>query len=219
MKGKVMRKEYSSMTDKELVDLVINNNKEAILYLLYDRYYKDLKYFAWKYNCLDYLDELINHLYLHLRGNDLEWRRLKNFQWKSSFRTYLSSIASDQFLKYRKKMIDSIISNVNKGDHGNSNDPIDDPDNDIRKVWVMEAIFMLKNDEYRLILIKELEGYNHKEIAKMIEEKRKRENKVKHYGGEITTPNAAYVDQAKAKALKEVIIYVEQIKKEWYGNK
>ena len=78
---------------------------------------------------------------------------------------------------------------------------------------------MLKNDEYRLILIKELEGYNHKEIAKMIEEKRKRENKVKHYGGEITTPNAAYVDQAKAKALKEVIIYVEQIKKEWYGNK
>lgn len=206
------------MTDKELVDLVINNNKEAILYLLYDRYYKDLKYFAWKYNCLDYLDELINHLYLHLRGNDLEWRRLKNFQWKSSIRTYLSSIASDQFLKYRKKMIDSIISNVNKGDHGNSNDPIDDPDNDIRKVMLMEAISRLKNEEYRLILIKELEGYRHDEIAKMIEEKRKRENKVATYKHEIVVPNAHYVDMIKARAVKEVRIIVEQIKKEWYGN-
>ena len=213
-----MEKEYSELTDKELITLVMDDNKEAILYLLYDRYYNDLKYYAYEYNCLDYLDELINHLYLHLRGNDSDWRILRNFQWKCKFRTYLSSIASDQFLKYRKKMIDSIISNVNKGDHGNSNDPIDDPDNDIRKVWVMEAIFMLKNDEYRLILIKELEGYNHKEIAKMIEEKRKRENKVATYKHEIVVPNAHYVDMIKARAVKEVRIIVEQIKKEWYGN-
>lgn len=213
-----MRKEYSSMTDKELVDLVINNNKEAILYLLYDRYYNDLKYYAYEYNCLDYLDELINHLYLHLRGNDLEWRRLKNFQWKSSFRTYLSSIASDQFLKYRKKMIDSIISNVNKRGEDNGQNPTNDPDEDVRKVWVLEAIAKLRNDEYRLILIKELEGFNHKEIAKMIEEKRKRENKVATYKHEIVVPNAHYVDMIKARAVKEVRIIVEQIKKEWYGN-
>lgn len=206
------------MTDKELVDLVINNNKEAILYLLYDRYYNDLKYYAYEYNCLDYLDELINHLYLHLRGNDLEWRRLKNFQWKSSFRTYLSSIASDQFLKYRKKMIDSIISNVNKRGEDNGQNPTNDPDEDVRKVWVLEAIAKLRNDEYRLILIKELEGFNHKEIAKMIEEKRKRENKVATYKHEIVVPNAHYVDMIKARAVKEVRIIVEQIKKEWYGN-
>lgn len=213
-----MRKEYSILTDKELVDLVINDNKEAILYLLYDRYYNDLKYYACKYNCLEYLDELINHLYLHLRGNDSDWRILRNFQWRSKLRTYLSSIASDQFLKYKKKMIDPIISNVNKGGDDNGQNPTNDPDEDIRKVWVLEAIGRLKNDEYRLILTKELEGYNHKEIAKMIEVKRKIENKTVTYRNEIVIPNAQYIDMIKARAVKELRIIVKQIEKEWYGN-
>lgn len=151
-----MEKEYSELTDKELITLVMDDNKEAVLYLLYDRYYRDLEYYARKYNCLDYLDELINHLYLHLRGNDSDWRILRNFQWKCKFRTYLSSIASDQFLKYRKKMIDPIFSNVNKSDYGKGTASVDGIyDEDIRKVMLMEAISRLKNEEYRLILIKE----------------------------------------------------------------
>ena len=37
-------KSYKSMTDKEIVDLIIDGNEEAMLYLLYDRYEKDLKF-------------------------------------------------------------------------------------------------------------------------------------------------------------------------------
>lgn len=214
-----MEKEYSELTDKELITLVMDDNKEAVLYLLYDRYYRDLEYYARKYNCLEYLDEMINCLYLHLRGNDLDWRVFKNFKWESGLRTYLSSIVSDQFLKYKKKMIVIDNSNVNKSDYGKRTASVDGIyDEDIRKVMLMEAISRLKNEEYRLILIKELEGYRHDEIAKMIEEKRKRENKVATYKHEIVVPNAHYVDMIKARAVKEVRIIVEQIKKEWYGN-
>ena len=37
------------MTDKEIVDLIIAGNEEAMLYLLYDRYENDLKFYAWRY--------------------------------------------------------------------------------------------------------------------------------------------------------------------------
>ena len=99
--------------------------------------------------------------------------------------------------------------------------PLPEPEQlprDDRMAIVLEAINRLKNDEYRLILIKELEGYNHMEIATMIEFKRKSENKVKYYAGKQITPNSAYVDQAKAKALLEVKNIVEQIKNECYVN-
>ena len=76
-----------------------------------------------------------------------------------------------------------------------------------------------ENDDYRFILIKELEGYNHKEIAEMMVAKRKKENKVTFYDGKIVVPDAHYVDMNKARALKEVKAIVEQIKKDWYENK
>ena len=83
----------------------------------------------------------------------------------------------------------------------------------------MEAINRLKNDDYRFILIKELEGYSHKEIAEMLIIKRKEENKRTFYKGKEVVPDATYVDMNKARALKEVKAIVEQIKKEWYENK
>jgi hypothetical protein len=84
---------------------------------------------------------------------------------------------------------------------------------------ILEAINRLDNEDYRFILIKELEGYNHKEIAEMMAIKRKEEQKVTFYNGKIVIPDAHYVDMNKARALKEVKVIVEQIKKEWYEYK
>ena len=83
---------------------------------------------------------------------------------------------------------------------------------------ILEAISRLENDDYRFILVKELEGYDHKEIAEMLVAKRKKENKVSFYRGKIVVPDAHYVDMTKAKAIREVKTIVEQIKKEWYAN-
>lgn len=218
----ILNKSYKEMTDKEIVNLIISGNEEAILYLLYDRYESDLKFYTWKlYNSLVYLEELINCLYIHLKGKDGDWQPLKTFQWKCEFRTWFCSVVYNLFLKKRNELIgfacnkDSIV--VNSGEK-----PLPEPvleSTNQRMVMLLEAINRLYNDDYRFILIKELEGYNHNEIAEMMVMKRERENKVTYYKGQIVVPDARYIDMKKSRALKEIKIIIEQIKKEWYDYK
>ena len=218
----ILHKSYKDMTDKEIVDLIITGNEEAMLYLLYDRYENDLKFYAWRYyDSLAYLEDLTNYLYIQFKGKKGDWQPLKSFQWKCKFRTWFCSVASHLFLEKRNELIDlggndnSIV--VNGGDKPFP-EPKPEPVNE-KLVMLMEAINRLENDDYRFILIKELEGYSHKEIAEMMDAKRKKENKVTFYNGKMVVPNTHYVDMNKARALSEVKAIVEQIKKDWYENK
>ena len=210
------------MTDKEIVNLIIAGNEEAMLYLLYDRYENDLKFYAWRYyDSLVYLEDLINYLYIQFKGKNGDWQPLKSFQWKCKFRTWFCSVASHLFLEKRDELIGLGGKDGSKGTDGGDKpipEPIPEPENQ-KLVMLMEAINRLENDDYRFILIKELEGYNHKEIAEMMVAKRKKENKVTFYKGKIVVPDAHYVDMNKARALREVKAIVEQIKKDWYENK
>jgi DNA-directed RNA polymerase specialized sigma24 family protein len=210
------------MTDKDIVDLIIAGNEEAMLYLLYDRYENDLKFYAWRYyDSLAYLEDLINYLYIQFKGKNGDWQPLKSFQWKCKFRTWFCSVASHLFLEKRDELIGLGGGDDSKGTDGGDKpipEPAPEPENP-KLVMLMEAINRLENDDYRFILIKELEGYNHKEIAEMMVAKRKKENKVTFYKGKIVVPDAHYVDMNKARALREVKAIVEQIKKDWYENK
>ena len=210
------------MTDKEIVDLIIAGNEEAMLYLLYDRYEKDLKFYAWRYyGTLAYLEDLTNYLYIQFKGKNGDWQPLSSFQWRCKFRTWFCSVASHLFMAKRDELIGLGGKDGSKGTDGGDKplpEPEPDPENQ-KLVMLMEAINRLENDDYRFILIKELEGYNHKEIAEMMVEKRKKENKVTFYKGKIVVPKAHYVDMNKARALQEVKAIVKQIKKEWYENK
>lgn len=218
----ILHKSYRDMTDKEIVDLIIAGNEEAMLYLLYDRYENDLKFYAWRYyDSLTYLEDLINYLYIQFKGKKGDWQPLKSFQWKCKFRTWFCSVASHLFLEKRDELIGLGGIDGSKGtDGGDKPLPEPKPEHENQKlVMLMEAINRLENDDYRFILIKELEGYNHKEIAEMMVAKRKKENKVTFYKGKIVVPDAHYVDMNKARALREVKAIVEQIKKDWYENK
>ena len=210
------------MTDKEIVNLIIAGNEEAMLYLLYDRYENDLKFYAWRYyDSLAYLEDLINYLYIQFKGKKGDWQPLKSFQWRCKFRTWFCSVASHLFLEKRDELIGlggGDGSKVTDGGDKPLPEPKPEPENQ-KLVMLMEAINRLENDDYRFILIKELEGYNHKEIAEMMVAKRKKENKVTFYKGKIVVPDAHYVDMNKARALREVKTIVEQIKKDWYENK
>ena len=218
----ILHKSYRDMTDKEIVNLIIAGNEEAMLYLLYDRYENDLKFYAWRYyDSLVYLEDLINYLYIQFKGKNGDWQPLKSFQWKCKFRTWFCSVASHLFLEKRDELIGLGGKDGSKRmDGGNKPlpEPMPEPENQ-KLVMLMEAINRLENDDYRFILIKELEGYNHKEIAEMMVVKRKKENKVTFYKGKIVVPDAYYVDMNKARALREVKAIVEQIKKDWYENK
>ena len=215
-------KAYKDMTDREIVDLIIAGNEEAMLYLLYDRYENDLKFYAWRYyDSLAYLEDLINYLYIQFKGKKGDWQPLKSFQWKCKFRTWFCSVASHLFLEKRDELIGLGGIDGSKGTDGGDKplpEPKPEPENQ-KLVMLMEAINRLENDDYRFILIKELEGYNHNEIAEMMVAKRKKENKVTFYKGKIVVPDAHYVDMNKARALREVKAIVEQIKKDWYENK
>ena len=210
------------MTDKEIVDLIIAGNEEAMLYLLYDRYENDLKFYAWRYyDSLAYLEDLINYLYIQFKGKNGDWQPLKSFQWKCKFRTWFCSVASHLFLEKRDELIGLGGKDGSKGTDGGDKplpEPKPEPENQ-KLVMLMEAINRLENDDYRFILIKELEGYNHTEIAAMMVAKREKENKVTFYKGKIVVPDAHYVDMNKARAIREVKAIVEQIKKDWYENK
>ena len=218
----ILHKSYGDMTDKEIVDLIIAGNEEAMLYLLYDRYENDLKFYAWRYyDSLAYLEDLINYLYIQFKGKKGDWQPLKSFQWKCKFRTWFCSVASHLFLEKRDELIGLGGKDGSKGTDGGDKpipEPTPEPENQ-KLVMLMEAINRLENDDYRFILIKELEGYNHKEIAEMMVAKRKKENKVTFYKGKIVVPDAHYVDMNKARAIREVKAIVEQIKKDWYENK
>lgn len=218
----ILHKSYGDMSDKEIVDLIIAGNEEAMLYLLYDRYENDLKFYAWRYyDSLVYLEDLINYLYIQFKGKNGDWQPLKSFQWKCKFRTWFCSVASHLFLEKRDELIGLGGKDGSKGTDGGDKpipEPTPEPENQ-KLVMLMEAINRLENDDYRFILIKELEGYNHKEIAEMMVAKRKKENKVTFYKGKIVVPDAHYVDMNKARAIREVKAIVEQIKKDWYENK
>jgi len=161
----ILHKSYKNMTDKDIVDLIIAGNEEAMLYLLYDRYENDLKFYAWRYyDSLAYLEDLINYLYIQFKGKNGDWQPLKSFQWKCKFRTWFCSVASHLFLEKREEMIGLGGKDGSKGTDGGDKpipEPTPEPENQ-KLVMLMEAINRLENDDYRFILIKELEGYNMK---------------------------------------------------------
>lgn len=218
IKEKTSQVIYGALTDKGLIDLVLNEgNEEALLYLIFERYEKKLKFYTFRYyGSLEFYEDLCNELYLHLKGKDGDWSVLRNFQWRSSFATWFNLVASHLFWKKRDELI-GLGNDFGSKREEEGEQPIPEPpveSENEKRVMLLEAISRLKDEDYRLIIIKELEGYNHKEIAEMLIEKRKRDGKVTRYRGEVVVPDAHYVDMSKARALKEIKIYVEQIKQE-----
>lgn len=209
-------KNLPTIPDKDLVGMILNGSEEAGVFLVYEKYDRDIDYFAMKYyDTLEYKEDLVGYLYLHIRGKDGGWAPLRGFAWRCSLRTWFSSVASHLFLEKRKELI-------GLGDYSHSIDtpegaPIagalmQDDQHNAKMVMLMEAISRLANDDYRFILIKELEGYAPKEIAQLLGEKRQQENRLK------TVPTADYVYMIKGRALREVKVLVNQVRKEWYES-
>lgn len=216
--------DFATLPDKKLVSLILDGNEEAGIHLVYVKYDKDIDYHILRYyDNLWYKDDLTNYLYLQVKGAKGDWTPLRSFQWKCSLRTWFSSVASHLFLEKKKELI-------GLGDVSTSIDTpegetfakriVQDENKNAKLVMLMEAINRLDNEDYRFILIKDLEGYSAKEIAQLLGQKRIEENRLKKRSdGSSINPTAGYVYMIKNRALKEVKVIVEQVRKEWYGHK
>lgn len=209
---KVLSK-YENYTDRELITLIIQEHvHEALIYLLYDRYYKDAKFYAYRYyGTLEYLDDLMEDLTLNLMGKKGDYSTLASYQGRSSFRTWLSRVISNLFLKKMDELIGFGKNGVNKGEDINRMPETDTKDT--RMVKLLEAIARLKDPDHKFVLIKELEGYKPYEIARMLQTKWHQENIVKYDNKKnVVVPSASYVYNLKSKALVEVKSIMKTLK-------
>lgn len=215
---------YATLPDKRLVAMILDGNEEAGVHLVYVKYDKDIDYHILRYyDNLRFKDDLTNYLYIQVKGVKGDWSPLRSFQWRCSLRTWFNSVASHLFIEKKKELIGlADVSTSIDTPEGETlaKRIIQDEKKNAKLVMLMEAINRLENEDYRFILLKEIEGYSAKEIAQLLEAKRIEENRLKKRpSGKLITPTADYVYMIKNRALKDVKVIVEQVRKEWYGHK
>lgn len=176
--GNKYRNAYQDLTDRQIVDRIIEKDKhdeEAATYLLWDRYNNLLhKHF----NNLIHLDPYewydysVESLFVYLRGDNGRWEKLSSFNWQSQFCYWFKKVSYNHFNDLRDKLIEKgiILVSLDDDDQKNSKrEPVDDPTGrNRRKVELVEAIRNLKDLDQKFVVTKRLEGYNSKEIAELM---------------------------------------------------
>ena len=222
---KVISIQYKDLSDKELVDLTLQEgNEEAILYIIFDKYDPLLKKLCRRYyEDLFYYEQLQTELYILLKEND--WHALRSFGWRSSFGTWLGTVAGNLFIKKMPELIGISKFTVSIGEDGekgefNPPDPEPPHEHDINMVLLIEAIQQLEDKDQRFILFKEFDGYEPKEIAQQLESYRRREKRLKTRtleGNRIEEiiPSAEYVHMLKGRTKTNLITIINKLKKEF----
>ena len=216
------RLNYSGLSDKEIVEKILASphNEEAAAFLLYNRYspllhkiYNDIT------NDYRWFDDCVNELYMHLRCKDGSWNTLISFTWRSRFVAWFKPVARNKFLDVLPKLIENGGYNISLDNCDPEKPKVQIADSNEsyerrqRKVLLLEAIGMLKDDDQRFVVLKRLEGYNSKEIAVLLQKKWLKHG-IKRYNNkkELIVPDAAYVDVRTQRAKEKLrIILVELI--------
>lgn len=216
---------YKDLSDNELVDLILQTgNEEAMLFIIFDKYNPLLKKLCKRYyDTLFYYEELQTELFIYFKAND--WHVLRSFGWKSSFGTWFGKVAGSLFIKKMPELIDLEKYKVSIGeDSGNGEvnipEPMPSSGYDMNMVILIEAIHQLDDKDQRFILLREFDGYGPKEIAKQLEDYRRREGRLKNRKTkdghtEEIIPTAEYIHMLKGRAKDNLRIVVNELKKEY----
>lgn len=208
---------YEGYTDRELVELATqsspdkNPEEEGVAFLLYKRYNPLLHklYLEIYGNQYDLYGDCLGDLFAYLKSGDPVWRKLINLEWRSSFGTWLGVTAHHRFVEIKPYLIGKCPNSLStegdttmSPDTGNEEKPIQLPDNGVeeyedkeRKVILMEAISLLKDEDQKFVMIKRLRGYNSKEIAILLQKRWAKHGIVRYNNKkQVVVPDAAYVD-------------------------
>lgn len=97
--------DYNKLSDREIVDGILNNNKPVIEYFFIQKCSPLLSYIL--QSVFDgYMDkrELVNELFLYLAKND--WYKIRQFDFRSKLMTWVSVVAVRFFQKKREALIE-----------------------------------------------------------------------------------------------------------------
>lgn len=101
--------DYSKLSDRQIVDGILNNNKSVLEYFFTKKCSPLLSYIL--QNVFDgNIDkrELVSELYLFLTQND--WQVFRKFQFRSTLMTYVSVVSVRFFISKRSQLIDLPLS-------------------------------------------------------------------------------------------------------------
>lgn len=220
------RHNYDDYTDRELVDIAIRPqegkkpNEEGIAFLLYKRYDPLLHtlYFDIYEKRRDLYGDCVDDLFEYLKSGNPTWRKLINMEWRSSFGTWLRITARNRFIEIKPTLIGKLPKPLSIDDTTREN-PVQLPEGGVedyedkeRKVLLMEAISLLKDEDQKFVIIKRLKGYNSKEIAVLLQKRWKKHGIVKYNNKkQLVIPDAAYVDVRTQRAKDNLEIIMKKL--------
>ena len=160
--------DFSSVSDKLLVDKIIDGDDRAIEYFLSIYCSKIFTYL--KNNHLKQIDlseiDLANDFFIFLKEKD--WQKLRRFNHKAKLSTWVNVVASRYFIKkYNKEL----------KENARKNTPIEgirsfvNEDANVKLIYaeLLDAINQLLDKRYRKVLLLGLQGYSPHEIAKHLD--------------------------------------------------
>ena len=155
-------KYFKSLSDKELLEAVMNNDEDAIEYLLFYRCDKLFSFIIRRtFSSNVKKEELITEFYLFLHKNG--WEKLRKFKFLSSLDTWLSTVLV-RFFDEKKKDVAAtddkavlLDENIVELEDGNAH---------LLRFELLDAINRIENARYRYVLLSEWKGMKADEIAR-----------------------------------------------------
>lgn len=154
------------LSDRQLVDLLLDNNEDAIEYVFFHRCDGMFAHIINSvFQSQEKKEELISEFYMYLSEDD--WRRLRQFQFRSGLDTWLTIVAI-RFFKQKKSTMKTFMVETDSLLLDGAEHIPDDYDilNEMSKVELYKAIERLRNPRERLALLGELAGKRAETIAK-----------------------------------------------------
>lgn len=164
---------YDGFSDETLIEDLISYkcDTDVVFYLLYGRYESYLeRIFSRLSSNSDLFPDLMAELLLHLL--DKHCAAIRQFAGKSSFKTWLSSVAHNLFVNKLSQIENFYAEASNTIERVAPLTMTAVTDTEVY-VSFRQFIACLSSVEQRIVLLKEIEGYNAAEIAQMLTNRRK----------------------------------------------
>ena len=156
---------FDSLSDKELVELLLANDQEAIEYVFFHRCNGMFAHIVYSvFQSLVTKEELITDFYFYLSEND--WNRLRKFEFKASLNTWLTVIAIRFFKKMRISQTKLVAIDPQLIVETRKNETDDyDIINEMSRLELYKAIDQLSKPRERYALLADLTGKRAEDIA------------------------------------------------------